>query len=188
MKRIAMTALALVLGVTLVHAQQQQQKAPSTPATTQQKAPATKKAPAPAPKSLYERLGGEKGISAVVDDMLKNVTADKRIKDFFAKSDGGKVGKLLKEQICQATGGPCKYSGRDMKTAHAGMGVQNKHFNALIEDLRKALAKNKVKLKERNELVALLTPMRKDIVEPPKAPAKAPATTPKAPAPAPKKS
>ena len=190
MKRIAMTALALVLGVSLAQAQQQQQKAPATPATTQQKAPATTtKAPAPAPKSLYDRLGGEKGISAVVDDTLKFVLADKRINAFFAKADGAKLGKLLKEQICQASGGPCKYSGRDMKTAHAGAGIQEKHFNALVEDLRRAMNKHKVKTKEKNELVALLAPMKKDIVEPPKpAPAKAPATAPKAPAPAPKKS
>ena len=191
MKRIAMTALALVLGVTLAQAQQQQQKAPTTPATTQQKAPATTtKAPAPAPKSLYDRLGGEKGISAVVDDMLKFVVADKRINSFFAKADAAKLGKLLKEQICQASGGPCKYSGRDMKTAHAGAGIQEKHFNALVEDLRRAMNKNKVKTKEKNELVALLAPMKKDIVEPAKpTPAKAPATAPKAPATtAPKKS
>ncbi len=144
---------------------------------------AANKAPAPAPKSLYDRVGGEKGISAVVDDALKFIVADKRINAFFAKADAGKLGKLLKDQFCQATGGPCKYTGRDMKTAHAGAGIQEKHWNAFVENLRRSMNKNKVKTKEKNELVALLGTMKKDIVEPAKqTPAKAPATAPKAPA------
>jgi hemoglobin len=67
-------------------------------------------------------------------------------------------------QICQGTGGPCVYTGRSMKEAHAGMGVRSGHFNALVGDLGKTLKKFKVPAHEQKELVAILAPMKKDIV------------------------
>jgi hemoglobin len=67
-------------------------------------------------------------------------------------------------QICAASGGPCTYTGRDMKTAHAGLGVKSKDFNALVQDLGKSLAKFKAPKKEQHDLVALLAPMKGDIV------------------------
>jgi hemoglobin len=115
-------------------------------------------------KSLYERLGGYKAIVAVVDDFVGNVAADKRINKFFAKANVGRLKARLVEQICQGTGGPCVYTGASMKAAHAGMGVENKHFDALVQDLGKTLNKFKVPKKEQGELVAILGPMRKDIV------------------------
>lgn len=116
-------------------------------------------------KSLYQRLGGQKAIVAVVDDFVGNVAADKRINKFFANTDIPRLKRLLVEQICAGTGGPCKYTGRDMKTAHRGLGVGNADFNALVEDLGKTLNKFKVPAREQKELVAILAPMRKDIVE-----------------------
>jgi hemoglobin len=115
-------------------------------------------------RSLYDRLGGETAIAAVVDDFIKNVAADKRINKFFAKANIDLLKVRLTKQICQATGGPCIYTGRDMKSAHAGMGIQNKHFDALVQDLGKSLKKFKVPAREQKELVAALGPMRKDIV------------------------
>ena len=115
-------------------------------------------------KSLYERLGGQPAIIAVVDDFVGNVAADKRINGFFGKTDIPRLKRLLVEQICAGSGGPCIYTGRDMRTAHAGMGVKNRHFNALVQDLGKSLNKFKVPRKEQKELVAILAPMRKDIV------------------------
>jgi hemoglobin len=73
---------------------------------------------------------------------------------------------MLVDQICQASGGPCKYTGRDMKSAHAGMGVTDAAFGALVEDLVAALDKFKVGEKEKNELLSVLGPMKSDIVEP----------------------
>jgi hemoglobin len=116
-------------------------------------------------KSLYERLGGQKAIVAVVDDFVGNVAADKRINGFFARTDVPRLKRLLAEQICAGTGGPCAYTGRDMKSTHAGMGVQQVHFNALAEDLVKTLNKFNVPEKEQKELLAILGPMSKDIVE-----------------------
>jgi hemoglobin len=71
---------------------------------------------------------------------------------------------MLADQICVAAGGPCIYAGRDMKSAHAGMGVRNRHFNALVQDVGKALSKFKVPAREQKELVAALAGTRRDIV------------------------
>ena len=115
-------------------------------------------------RTLYERLGGRPAITAVVDDFVANVAADKRINKFFARANIGRLKARLVEQICQGTGGPCQYRGDDMRSVHAGMGIQNKHFDALVQDLAKSLNKFKVPAREQKELVAILAPMRKDIV------------------------
>ena len=115
-------------------------------------------------KSLYERLGGIDAIKAVVDDFVGNVAADKRINAFFAHTDIDRLKRNLVDQICQGTGGPCTYTGRSMKEAHAGMGVRSRDFDALVGDLGKTLNKFKVPGREQKELVAILAPMKKDIV------------------------
>jgi hemoglobin len=119
---------------------------------------------APAQRSLYDRLGGQTAIVAVVDDFVANVAADRRINRFFAKANIGRLKARLVEQICQGTGGPCTYTGGDMRSVHAGMGIQTKHFNALVEDLGRSLNKFKVPAREQRELVAILGPMKRDIV------------------------
>jgi hemoglobin len=116
-------------------------------------------------KTLYQRLGGMPAITAVVDDFVGNVARDRRINRFFAKTNIPRLKFLLVQQICQASGGPCIYTGRDMKSAHRGMGVSGGHFNALVQDLGKSLNKFKVPAREQKELVAALAPLQKDIVE-----------------------
>lgn len=120
--------------------------------------------PASAQSPLYQRLGGYPAIKAVVDDFVGNVAADRRINRFFARTDIGRLKQNLVDQICSGTGGPCIYTGRDMKTAHAGMGVRSRHFNALVQDLQKTLRKFKVPRREQGELLAVLGPMKSDIV------------------------
>ncbi len=115
-------------------------------------------------KSLYDRLGGQGAIVAVVDDFVGNVAADNRINKFFAKTDIPRLKRLLVEQICAGTGGPCTYTGRDMKSAHTGMGINDAQFNALVEDLVKSLDKFKVPEKEKGELLGILGPMKPSIV------------------------
>ena len=90
-------------------------------------------------KSLYERLGGKEAITAVVDNFLKRVAADTRINRYFAKANIPRLKTRLVNQICEASGGPCTYTGRDMKTAHGGMGITNVAFYALINDLSTSL-------------------------------------------------
>ena len=123
-----------------------------------------------AQKSLYDRLGGKTAIVAVVDDFVGNVAADKRINAFFAATAGdpARLAKFkgnLVDQICEAAGGPCKYMGKDMKTAHAGMGISTADFNALVEDLTKTLVKFKVGKTEQDQLLGVLGPMKPQIVE-----------------------
>lgn len=115
--------------------------------------------------SLYDRLGGKDAITAVVDEFVANVAADQRINGFFGSADIPALKGHLVDQICQASGGPCTYTGKDMKSAHQGMGVKEEHFNALVEDLIAALDKFKVPENEKNELLGLLGPMKGDIVE-----------------------
>jgi hemoglobin len=121
-------------------------------------------------KTLYDRLGGRKSIAMVVDEFVSRVAADGRINKFFAAtaSDQKRLsmfkGKLV-DQICQASGGPCKYTGKDMKTAHMGMGVSDSDFDALVEDLVAALDTFKVGAHEKDQLLGALAPMKPDIVE-----------------------
>jgi hemoglobin len=123
-------------------------------------------------KTLYDRLGGKKAIVAVVDEFVSRVAADTRINAFFTAtaSDPARLAKFkgnLVDQICQASGGPCKYTGKDMKSAHAGMGISSADFNALVEDLVGALDKFKVAEADKNTLLGVLGPMKSDIVEKP---------------------
>ena len=120
--------------------------------------------------ALYKSLGGKKAITAVVDEFVARVAADDRINGFFQQtaSDPARLAKFkmnLIDQICQAAGGPCVYKGRDMKTAHTGMGVSGSDFNALVEDLVGALDKFKVKEADKNAILGVLGPMKGDIVE-----------------------
>src|SRR6266576_7240622 len=115
-------------------------------------------------KSLYDRLGGQPAITAVVDDFVGNVAADNRINGFFARTDISRLKKNLVDQICQGTGGPCTYTGRDMRTAHKGMNITDAQFNALVEDLKKTLDKFKVPENEQGDLLAVLGPMKPQIV------------------------
>jgi hemoglobin len=127
---------------------------------------------APAGKTLYDRLGKKKGITAVVDDFVGRCATDARIKAFFKPDldDPARLKKFkgnLVDQICQASGGPCKYTGKDMKTAHAGMGISSADFGALVEDLVAALDKAKVAEADKQTLLGVLGPMKSDIVEKP---------------------
>ena len=119
--------------------------------------------------TLYDRLGAKKSIVAVVDEFVGRVAADKRINAFFAATaaDPKRLASFkakLVDQICEASGGPCKYMGKNMKDAHAGMGVSGADFSALVEDLVGALDKFKVAEADKNALLGVLGPMQSDIV------------------------
>lgn len=116
-------------------------------------------------ESLYDRLGGLDAITAVIDDFTSRCGADDRINRKFARTDIPRLRKMLVDQVCEATGGPCTYSGRDMKTTHLDMGVTAGEFAALVEDLVTTLNGFKVPKPEQDELLGLLGPMQGDIVE-----------------------
>lgn len=119
----------------------------------------------PAPRTLYERLGGKPAITSVVDSFVARVAADTRINKKFARSSIPRVKSMLVDQICGATGGPCTYGGRTMKEAHRGMAVSDGEFNALVEDLVATLNSFPVPKAEQDELLAILGSMKADIVE-----------------------
>jgi hemoglobin len=115
--------------------------------------------------SLYERLGENAAITAVVDDFVARCAADDRINAKFARTDVPRLKAMLVDQICEATGGPCTYTGRDMRTTHDGMGVTAGEFDALVGNLVVALDQAGVGAAEKDDLLAALAPMRSDIVE-----------------------
>ena len=116
-------------------------------------------------KSLYERLGGQPAVEAVVKDFAGRVLKDERINKKFAKSDANRLVKNLIDFVCSATGGPCQYEGQSMKEAHKHMGVTEGEFKALVEDLVATLDSFKVPEKEKGELLKALGPLGGDIVE-----------------------
>ena len=119
-------------------------------------------------KSLYQRLGGYDAIAAVVDDFIGRLISDARFEKFFAgfSVDSRKrIRQHLVDQLCVATGGPCIYMGRDMKTTHAGLGLTEADWNAAAGHLVASLDKFKVGKKEKNEVLAFVASLKKDIVE-----------------------
>ena len=115
-------------------------------------------------KPLYDRLGGRGAIQAVVDDFIGNVAGDARINKRFANADIPRLKTKLVEQICEASGGPCKYTGASMLDAHRGMKITDAEFTALVEDLIKSLDKFKVPQQEKSELLTALGGMKGQIV------------------------
>ena len=115
-------------------------------------------------RSLYDRLGGKPAITAVVDNFIGNVAADGRINKRFAGANIPRLKTMLVDQICEASGGPCKYTGQTMPQAHAGMNVTDGEFTALVEDLVKSLDTFKVPAREKNELLSALGGMKSQIV------------------------
>lgn len=113
---------------------------------------------------LFGKLGGKEGIAHIVGDFVPMIVNDPRIKRYFESADTERLSALLTEQFCQISGGPCKYSGRDMHTVHQAMGVDHAAFNALAEDLQRAMEMNHVSSAVSNQLVARLAPMQRNIV------------------------
>jgi hemoglobin len=115
--------------------------------------------------SLYERLGGLDAIRAVVDATVARQGADERIAGKFARTDLGRLKANFADQICEATGGPCTYTGRSMTETHQGMGVTAGEFDAFVEDVVAVLDQFQVPNADRDELLGLLRPLRPEIVE-----------------------
>jgi hemoglobin len=119
-------------------------------------------------KSLYTRLGGYDAIALVVDDFITRLATDKRFERFFTGfSDDSKkrLRQHILDQFCAAAGGPCVYTGREMRTSHKGLGITEADWDAAAKHLVEALDKYKVPETEKNELLAFVVSQKKDIVE-----------------------
>jgi len=132
-----------------------------TPAALAQAAPAT---PMVAPAGLYQALGEKPGIARLMDDFVNRVVVDPRIGGHFKDAKPQALKDSLTDQICQLSGGPCKYEGADMKSAHADMDIHKGHFNALVEVLQSAMDAQGIPFTQQNRLLALLAPMHRDVI------------------------
>ena len=119
-------------------------------------------------KSLYERVGGYNALAAVVDDFIGRLVADKQFEKFFighSVDSKKRIRQHILDQFCAATGGPCIYTGRDMKTTHGGLNITEADWDAAAKHLAASLDKFKVAEKEKGEILAFVTTLKKDIVE-----------------------
>jgi hemoglobin len=122
--------------------------------------------PAPADASLapvYKQFGEEAGLVALMDLFMTKLVADPRTRRFFENSDQASVKKHLVEQFCVILGGPCTYTGRDMRTAHKGFDIGRDNFNGLVELLQQSMTERGIPFRAQNKLLAKLAPMHRDI-------------------------
>jgi hemoglobin len=117
--------------------------------------------------TLYERLGRYDGIARIADDYLKGVRADPQLSRFIGRSTDSLVRarQLLKDQLCALTGGPCAYVGRDMKTAHGGLGITESDWALNMQYMAAALDKSHIAGSDKEQMLALIEGFRKQIVE-----------------------
>jgi hemoglobin len=115
--------------------------------------------------SLYDRLGGLDAITALTESWVARVGGDDRANGKFARTDLPRLKKEVIDQLCEATGGPCTYTGRSMQETHDGMAVTAGEFDVVMQHLDATLDELNIPKTDRDELVALITPMRDDIVE-----------------------
>lgn len=120
----------------------------------------------PALRPVFDQFGGRDGLVALMDDFMALLVADPRTRDFFAESDQAAIKAHLVDQFCAILGGGCTYAGRDMKSAHEGMGVDRAAFNALAEDLQIAMDKRGIPFRAQNQLLAKLAPMHREVEGP----------------------
>lgn len=117
-----------------------------------------------APAGLYQALGETAGITRLMDDFVNRLIADPRIGSHFKEAKPQPLKDSLTRQICQLSGGPCQYTGPDMKTAHGEMDITKTHFHALVEVLQTSMDAQGIAFSQQNRLLALLAPMHRDII------------------------
>lgn len=118
--------------------------------------------------TLYQRLGGYDAIAAVTDEFIGKMAADAQLAKFFAghaTASLQRIRQLVVDQLCAATGGPCVYIGRDMKSSHAGLGITEADWNVAVAHLVATLDKFQVPKREKDELLAIASTLKADIVD-----------------------
>lgn len=116
-------------------------------------------------RSLYQRLGGLRGITEVVSKSIDRIGRDSRVNSFFENFDISVLREHFIQMICVGSGGPCKYEGRSMPEAHRGLHITNAAFDAVVEDFAFTMKKLKVGTQEEDEVIKFLNDRRKEIVE-----------------------
>lgn len=113
---------------------------------------------------LYRDFGGQPGIERLIDGLLDNIARDDRIFPLFRDSNIDRLRSKLVEKFCSLTGGPCTYTGASIIDAHAGLKITEAQFNALVEDLIDAMESQKIAVGTQNRLLAILAPMRPEVI------------------------
>jgi hemoglobin len=116
--------------------------------------------------TLYSHLGGQSGVTAIATELIDRAAADPVLGRSFKDTNLKRIKKLLAEQLCELAAGPCRYSGDSMKEVHAGLHISQAEFYTMVDLLRDILARRRVDLASTNQLLRLLAPMKRDIVEP----------------------
>lgn len=122
--------------------------------------------PLAANDTLYQRLGGQPALQAITDQLIDVASTDPNTKRSFHKVNLPRVKEKLAEQFCVLAGGPCTYTGDDMRLVHRGLQITEREFYGLVEQLRTILDARGVGNREKNELLALLAPMKPQVVDP----------------------
>jgi len=120
-----------------------------------------------APPTLYARLGGAPAVERLAGTLIDRVAADPRTARSFEGSDLGRVKRLLAQQLCELAGGGCRYEGDSMREVHAGHEIREDEFYAMVEILEDVMREQGIALAERNALLRLLAPMKRDVVRVP---------------------
>jgi hemoglobin len=130
--------------------------------------------PLPAPQtqtasqdSLYKRLGGYDAIAAVTDDFLGRLVTDPKESRFFvgASTDTkARIRQHIVDFLCMATGGPCKYTGRDMQTSHTGLGITEEDWTTTVKALGGTLSKFKVPARVQQDVMNAIAGLKSQIV------------------------
>lgn len=115
--------------------------------------------------SLYQQLGGEPGITRIVEGMLLRIAGDSRIVEHFQNIDIQRLRDKLIEQLCVEAGGPCAYTGDSMEESHKGLALTPSDFNALVENLQNSMTAEAVPIPAQNRLLARLAPMRAQVID-----------------------
>lgn len=118
----------------------------------------------PRDDSLYRALGEQEGIATLVEALLQRIYADQRIAFLFADTDRADLARLIREQFCQESGGPCTYSGRSMAESHSGLGLKAKEFDAFVEDFIDAMEDVKLPYRTQNRMLKIFAPMRPEVI------------------------
>ncbi len=114
--------------------------------------------------ALYRTFGEKPGLVKLMDDFMTRLVADPVTGPFFGPANQTRIKAELVDQFCQLMGGPCTYTGVDMKTIHASLGINKADFNALVEELQHAMDDQGIPFRDQNKLLALLAPMHRVII------------------------
>ena len=115
-------------------------------------------------ETLYDTLGGQPALVRITDALMRRGLTDGRLRDILEETNTDRLKRLLVTQLCELSGGPCQYRGRDMRRAHSHLHLTTANFNALVENLQAAMDESGIPFRTQNRLLALLAPMYYDMV------------------------